>query len=38
MAKILISDQSWNTSKNYNSEKWMGLHGSPDIPEMESGA
>jgi hypothetical protein len=38
MGKISKSDQSRNTSKNYKSEKWMGEHGPPDIPEVGSGA
>jgi hypothetical protein len=37
MAKILNSDQSRNTSKNYMSENQIGEHGNPDIPKVGPG-
>jgi hypothetical protein len=38
MAKVPKSDKSGNTSRNDKSEKEMGLHGPPDIPEVGLGA
>jgi hypothetical protein len=38
MAKIPKSNQSRNSSRNYKSNKQMGQHGPPEIPEVGSGA
>jgi hypothetical protein len=38
MAEIQKSDQSRNSSRNYKSNKQIGYHGPPEIPEVGSGA